>query len=124
MTRRTLLIVGAAVVAVLLGVGVYALTRPPTSYVAYVRGYYPTGDGSDLVLFVVTGHCDKITKVDVDETASTVTVVAHAEPAHSNKPECNVQTAESQTITIGLKAPLGQRTIIGETGNPLPQVTR
>lgn len=116
----------ADVPPVMLALGVVVLLSACGSgdYTAYVRGYQPIGDGHQLTLFVETGPCDKITDTHVDQTASSVSVVVHAHRVQSNAPDCQTLAGETQTVNIELKDPLGTRNLIGESGNPLPQVNR
>jgi len=125
MQRQTRTLLGTAATAVVLvgGLVAYCATRDTSVYEAHVFGYQVVGDGHQLTLFVETAPCDKIIDVHVDEKASSVSVVVNARQIQSDAPECNTLLGVTQDVTVQLKGPMGDRTLIDIAGDPVPRLS-
>ena len=83
---------------------------------ARIVGYQRTSDPAKIVIIVAVGRLDDIAERQVDETASTVRVTVHKRSRSGTAPA----DLHFLPITVGLREGLGDRTVLNETGTPVP----
>ena len=111
--RRRLALVGA--VAALAVVVVVLVLSARDDATAPITGWTST-EPDVLELHVETGPSDEILGADVEEDSTEVRLRVRIERAASQE-----QVAVSRTVTVTLEEPLGDRAVLDERGDPVPE---
>ena len=117
-TPRARLLAGA-ILFVVAFVGAFVVTNGfATSRSLRPDGFQRTADARQIVVIVMTGVGDEVTDHYAREDASTVTVTVRVhEPGGSR-----IALGVPIPVPIALREPIGDRTVVDESGRPLPDL--